>query len=151
MLRLCSLWSPQTGSKLLRPCPKKANKKTKWVRDGMPDHKFTKWMWGWGGVRPLPVFFWRIWPHALRALKGDHSSPKSDNYPTKVFLFPHNRSFNHIYLTFSLSEWFYALLSKNVASRIYTLLWAKSLRMPGGQPNLGNAWILGTFGQASPP
>ena len=44
---------------------------------------------------------------------------------------------------------------KNVASRIYAILWAKSLRMSGlvgggggrgGHPNLGNAWIFGTFG-----
>ena len=42
---------------------------------------------GWGGVWPLPGFFWRICPHALRALKGDHSSPKSDNFPTKMSLF----------------------------------------------------------------
>ena len=41
-----------------------------------------------GGVWPLPGFLWRICPHALRALKGDHSLPKSDNFPTKVFLFP---------------------------------------------------------------
>ena len=36
----------------------------------------------------------------------------------------------------------YALLLKNAASRIYLLLWAKSLRMPG----LGNACILGKNG-----
>ena len=51
----------------------------------------------------------------------------------------------------------YALLSKIVASRIYAILWAKSLRMPGlgggggGQPNLGNACILGLSGPATPP
>ena len=53
----------------------------------------------------------------------------------------------------------YALLSKIVASRIYAILWAKSLRMPGlgggggggGQPNLGNACILGASGPAIPP
>ena len=51
----------------------------------------------------------------------------------------------------------YALLSKIVASRIYAILWAKSLRMPGlgggggGQPNSGNAWILGASGPGTPP
>ena len=51
----------------------------------------------------------------------------------------------------------YALLSKIVASRIYAILWAKSLRMPGlgggggGQPNLGNACILGASGPVTPP
>ena len=50
----------------------------------------------------------------------------------------------------------YALLSKIVASRIYVILWAKSLRMPGlggggGQPNLGNACILGLAGPITPP
>ena len=33
--------------------------------------------------------------------------------PTKVFLIPQQRSFNHIYLTFSLSNMIYAHLSKN--------------------------------------
>ena len=37
----------------------------------------------WGGVWPLPGFLWRICPHALGALKGDHSSPRSDNFQTK--------------------------------------------------------------------
>ena len=41
-----------------------------------------------GGVWPLPGFFWRICPHALRALKGDHFSPKSDVSPQKCSLFP---------------------------------------------------------------
>ena len=49
----------------------------------------------------------------------------------------------------------YALLSKIVASRIYAILWAKSLRMPGlgggGQPNLGNACILGASVPGTPP
>ena len=38
------------------------------------------------------------------------------------------------------------------------LLWTKSLRIPvlggggeGGQPNLGNAWILGTSGRSTHP
>ena len=69
------------------------------VREGVPYQSYPK-----SRVWPLPGFFWRICPHALRALKGDHSSPKSDNFPTKVFLFPQNRSFNHIYSTFSLSK-----------------------------------------------
>ena len=92
-------------------------------RDGVPDQKLPKYRHCRnGGVWPLPRFLWRICPHALRALKGDHSSPKSDNFPTKVFLFPRN----HINLTFSLSKMIYALLSKNVTSRIYAILWAKS-------------------------
>ena len=33
-------------------------------------------------------------------------------FPTKVFLIPQKWSFNHIYLTFSLSNMIYALLSK---------------------------------------
>ena len=43
---------------------------------------------------------------------NDHSSPKSDNFPSKVCPFPHNRSFNHISLTFSLTKMIYALFSK---------------------------------------
>ena len=49
----------------------------------------------------------------------------------------------------------YELLSKNVASRIYALLWAKFARMPElggvGQPNFGNASILGSFLAPTPP
>ena len=43
---------------------------------------------GWGGVWPLLGFFRRICPHALRALKGDHLSPKGDISPQKCSLFP---------------------------------------------------------------
>ena len=49
----------------------------------------------------------------------------------------------------------YARLSKNVASRIYILLWTIFARMPGlgggGQPNFGNARILGAYGPPTPP
>ena len=50
----------------------------------------------------------------------------------------------------------YALLSKNVASRIYALLLAKFAKAPGlggggGQPNSGNASILGAYGTPTPP
>ena len=70
--------------------------------------------------------------------------------PQKCALIPQNRSFNHISLTFSLTKMIYALLSKNVTSRIYALLLAKFAKVPGlgvsgrgGQPNFGNARILG--------
>merc|ERR1712020_271862 len=39
--------------------------------------------WGGGGLD-----FLRIYPHALRDLKGDHSSPKSDIYPQKCSFSP---------------------------------------------------------------
>ena len=39
-------------------------------------------------------------------------SPKVINFPQKYALFPQNRSFNRIYITFSLSKMIYALLSK---------------------------------------
>ena len=55
----------------------------------------------------------------------------------------------------------FALLSKNVAIRIYALLLAKFARMSGigggggegggSQPNFGNARILGTIWLPSPP
>ena len=48
----------------------------------------------------------------------------------------------------------YELLSKNVTSHIYALLWAKFARMPGlggGQPNFGNARFLGAYGPPAPP
>ena len=49
--------------------------------------------------------------------------------PQKCALIPQNRSFNHISLTFSLTQMIYALLSKNVASLIYALLLTKFARM----------------------
>ena len=76
--------------------------------------------------------------------------PKVIIFPTKVFLFPRN----HINLTFSLSKMIYALLSKNGASRNYTLLWAKFARMPGlggVNPILWNARILGPYSPPTPP
>ena len=45
--------------------------------------------------------------------------PKVIISPQKCALIPQNRSYNHIYLTFSLSKMIYALLLKNVASRIW--------------------------------
>ena len=44
--------------------------------------------WMGGGSDHCLDFFWKLCPHVLRALKGDHSSPKSDIFPTKVFLYP---------------------------------------------------------------
>ena len=93
---------------------------------------------GWG-VWPLPGFLWRICPHALRALKGDHSSPKSDNFPTKVFLFPQN----NIYLTFSLSKWFTHFCRK--------LSWVAFTRYYGPNRSGCNACILGLAGPVIPP
>ena len=84
-----------------------------------------------GGSAPCQDFFGGFVHNALRALQSDHSSPKSDNFPPKCALIPQNRSFNHISLTFSLTKMIYALLSKNVASRIYALLWAKGPRIRG--------------------
>ena len=44
---------------------------------------------GWGGVLTPAWNFWRICPHALRALKGDHfKSPTSDISPQKCSLIP---------------------------------------------------------------
>ena len=55
--------------------------------------------------------------------------------PQKCALIPQNISFNHISLTFSLTKMIYALLSKNVVSRIYALLLAKFAKVPGSGPN----------------
>ena len=43
----------------------------------------------------------------LRSQQFDHLSSKSDISPTKVFLFLQKRSFNHIFLTFSLLNMIY--------------------------------------------
>ena len=97
-----------------------------------------------------------------------HSFPKSRHcmhwgpskviiyLPTKVFLIPQKRSFNYIYLTFSLSNMIYSLLSKKCCElHLHTCMGqiAQDAWMLGcgGQPNLGNACILGTFGHATPP
>ena len=51
-------------------------------------------------------------------------------FPQECALIPQNRSFNHIYLKFSLSKMIDTLKSKNATSRICALLWAKFARMP---------------------
>ena len=51
--------------------------------------------------------------------------------PQNCARIPQNRSFNHVYLTFSLRKIIYALLSKNVASGIFALLLAKFAKVPG--------------------
>ena len=75
--------------------------------------------------------------------------------PQKCALIPQNNSFNHTSLTFSLTKMIYALLSKNVTSRIYALLLAKFAKVPGlgggGQPNFGNARILDAYGPQTHP
>ena len=62
----------------------------------------------------------------------------------------------HLFNIFTFKHDLRTFVEKDVASRIYVLVWAKSLRMPGlggggGQPNLGNACILRTFGTETPP
>ena len=120
--------------------------------DGLPSQKSRHCLGGWVGVGGsdsclnfVEGFVHMHW----RALKGDHLSHKSD-IPPKVFLIPQKKIIQlHIFNLIST-----LLSKKNVASRIHALLWAKSLRMPGlgeDQPNLGNAWILGTSGTATPP
>ena len=77
----------------------------------------------------------------------------------KCALIPQNRSFNHMFLTFSLTKIIYALLLKNVSSCIYELLLAKFAKMPGlgggrgvgGQTNFGNARSLEPFEPPSSP
>ena len=47
------------------------------LRDGLTYQKFPKYRQylDGRGVWPLPGFFWRICPHALRVVKGDHYLP----------------------------------------------------------------------------
>ena len=52
--------------------------------------------------KSLPGFFWMICPHALRALKGDHLSPKSDISPQKCSLFPRKDHQPHLFNIFTL-------------------------------------------------
>ena len=93
----------------------------------------------------------------LTALPGHHCHHWND-HDNKGWVgglsafIPQNRSCNQISLTFSLTKMIYALLSKNVVSRIYALLLAKFAKVPGlgggggrGQPNFGNARILGAY------
>ena len=74
--------------------------------------------------------------------------------PQKCALIPQNRSFNHIYVTFSLKN-DKSIFAENVTSRIYALLLAKFAKMPGlgggGQTIFSNDIILGTFGPETPP
>ena len=77
---------------------------------------------GWGGSDPCLDFFEGFVHLHSGPSKVIIHHPKVIIFPTKVFLFPRN----HINLTFSLSKMIYALWSKNVTSRIYAILWAKS-------------------------
>ena len=109
---------------------------------------------GGEGALPLARIFWRICPQCTEGPpKVIIHHQKVIISPQKCALIPQNRSFNHISLTFSLTKMIYALLSKNVTSRIYALLLAKFAKVPGlgGQPNFGNARILGAYGPATRP
>ena len=74
---------------------------------------------GVGGL-PLARIFWRICPQCtVGPPKWSFITKKWWIPPQKCALIPQNISFNHISLTFLLTKIIYALLSKNVASRIY--------------------------------
>ena len=79
---------------------------------------------------------------------------KSNDFPPKVLLIPKNRSINHIYLPFSLSNMIYALLSKKCLESHFRTSMGQILSGlgggEGGQTNFGNACILGTFGHETP-
>ena len=113
-------------------------------REGLPAQMFPKsrHCQDGGGLTPVWIF-WRICPHALMS-----EGPQMWSFITKkwyfktVFLIPQNRSFNHIYLTFSLSNMIYAPLSKKCRK------W--HLRTCMGQI-AQDAWIGGASGMASHP
>ena len=93
-------------------------------RDGVPDQKLPKYSHcrNGGGSDPCLDFCEGFVHMHWGPSKVIIHHPKVIIFPTKVFLFPRN----HINLTLSLSKIIYELLSKNVASRIYAILWAKS-------------------------
>ena len=67
--------------------------------------------------------------------------------PQKCALIPQNRSFNHLFLTFSLTKIICALLLKNFASRIYSLFLAKFSKMSGwGGGGSNQFWQCQDFG-----
>ena len=82
-----------------------------------------------GGSHLCQDFFGGFVHNALRALQSDHSSPKSDNLPPKVPLFPRIDHLTTFFNIFTHKN--YLLLSKNVASCIYVLLLAKFSKVPG--------------------
>ena len=104
------------------------------LREGMGVQMFPK-SWhchrGGGGLAPCQDFFGGFVHNVLRALQSDRSSPKVTVSPKKCALIPQNRSFNHLFLTFSLTKIICALLLKNFASRIYSLFLAKFSKMSG--------------------
>ena len=79
--------------------------------------------WHWyivgRGLCPLPGFFGEFVHNALRALQNDlFYHQKVIISPKKCALIPQHRSFNHIYLTFSLSKMIYAHISKHTKKEI---------------------------------
>ena len=75
---------------------------------------------------------------------------------TKVFLFPQNRSFNHIYLAFSLSNMIYALLSKKCCELHFCNSTCEPNRSGclvcgvGAQPNFGLCLYFGSIWSRNP-
>ena len=103
---------------------------------------------GVGGL-PLARIFWRICPQCtVGPPKWSFITKKWWIPPQKCALIPQNRSFNHISLTFLLTKIIYALLSKNVASRIYALLLSKFAK---GSTQFWPCQHLGAYGPPTSP
>ena len=96
------------------------------VREGVPYQSYPK-----SRVWPLPGFFLK--DLSIYTQRWSFITKKW-YFPSKVFLIRQNISFSHIYLTFSISNMIYTLMSKKCCE--------SHLRT--------NAWILGTYGTATP-
>ena len=92
-----------------------------------------------GRVWPLPGFFWRICPHALRAIKGDHLSPTSDISTQKCSLFTRIYHDLRIFVDKMLRVAFTHFYGPN-----------RPGCLPGCQPNLGDACIFGNIWSWNP-
>ena len=84
---------------------------------------------------------------------NDHSSPKSDNFPTKVSLFyPETTSIKIFTLKNDLRTFVENCREshlRDIMGQIAQDAWNRG--WGGGQPNLGNACILGASGPITPP
>ena len=88
------------------------------IREGLMYHSISKYNAWMGGSLTLAWIFFRDLSTCTEGPQRWSFITKKWYFPTKVFLIPQKRSFNHIYLTFSLSNMIYALLLKKWFSLI---------------------------------
>ena len=117
--------------------------------------KYRHWQDG-GRVWPLPGFFLKGFVHMHWGPSKVITYHRKVIFPHKSFLIPQNRSFNHIYLAFSLSNMIYALLSKKCCELHFCNSTCEPNRSGclvcgvGAQPNFGLCLYFGSIWSRNP-